>query len=555
MIPKNETLTIEFKSDLKRYSDRELVEEIVGMANTEGGDLYLGVEDNGQPTGVHENHKDPIGLAAMIANMTVPSISVRAEIIRENDTDIMKIEIPISRTVVATSAGKTLRRRLNAEGNPENVPMYPYEIPSRLSELSLLDYSAQPLSGASQDDLDPNERIRLRKIIQNRQGGEKNLLQLTDEELDRALRLTTEKEGKIIPTVTGMLMIGKEERLKVLMPTVRTDFQVLEGTTVRMNETMFGPLLDVFERIETYVNAWNPEREMEYGLFRLPIPEFDRNAFREGLVNAFCHRDYTMLGSVRVLIDDEGLTISSPGGFIDGVNLKNLLTVEPHGRNQVLADALKRVGLAEKTGRGIDRIYEGSIIYGRPWPDFSETTSRCVKLYIQRAKPDITFTKMIVDEQNRLGRAFSIYPLMILSALKNERRATVERLAEITNLTEARIRTSIENLVERGLIEEVGNGKNRAYILGAKVYHESDESVAYVRQTGIDKVRYPELILKLAKQQGGFVTKTNASDLLNISERQAYTILAKLVKEGELEKVCNGKYAKYRIKERNSRNI
>lgn len=555
MIPKNETLTIEFKSDLKRYSDRELVEEIVGMANTEGGDLYLGVEDNGQPTGVHENHKDPIGLAAMIANMTVPSISVRAEIIRENDTDIMKIEIPISRTVVATSAGKTLRRRLNAEGNPENVPMYPYEIPSRLSELSLLDYSAQPLSGASQDDLDPNERIRLRKIIQNRQGGEKNLLQLTDEELDRALRLTTEKEGKIIPTVTGMLMIGKEERLKVLMPTVRTDFQVLEGTTVRMNETMFGPLLDVFERIETYVNAWNPEREMEYGLFRLPIPEFDRNAFREGLVNAFCHRDYTMLGSVRVLIDDEGLTISSPGGFIDGVNLKNLLTVEPHGRNQVLADALKRVGLAEKTGRGIDRIYEGSIIYGRPWPDFSETTSRCVKLYIQRAKPDITFTKMIVDEQNRIGRAFSIYPLMILSALKNEHRATVERLAEITNLTEARIRTSIENLVERGLIEAVGNGKNRAYILGAKVYHESDESVAYVRQTGIDKVRYPELILKLAKQQGGFVTKTNASDLLNISERQAYTILAKLVKEGELEKVCNGKYAKYRIKERNSRNI
>lgn len=555
MIPKNETLTVEFKSDLKRYSDRELVEEIVGMANTEGGVLYLGVEDNGQPTGVHENHKDPIGLAAMIANMTVPSISVRAEIIRENDTDIMKIEIPISRTVVATSAGKTLRRRLNAEGNPENVPMYPYEIPSRLSELSLLDYSAQPLSGASQDDLDPNERIRLRKIIQNRQGGEKNLLQLTDEELDRALRLTTEKEGKIIPTVTGMLMIGKEERLKVLMPTVRTDFQVLEGTTVRMNETMFGPLVDVFERIETYVNAWNPEREIEYGLFRLPIPEFDRNAFREGLVNAFCHRDYTMLGSVRVLIDDEGLTISSPGGFIDGVNLKNLLTVEPHGRNQVLADALKRVGLAEKTGRGIDRIYEGSIIYGRPWPDFSETTSRCVKLYIQRAKPDITFTKMIVDEQNRIGRAFSIYPLMILSALKNERRATVERLAEITNLTEARIRTSIENLVERGLIEAVGNGKNRAYILGAKVYHESDETVAYVRQTGIDKVRYPELILKLAKQQGGFVTKTNAIDLLNISERQAYTILAKLVKEGELEKVCNGKYAKYRIKERNSQNI
>lgn len=127
-----------------------------------------------------------------------------------------------------------------------------------------------------------------------------------------------------------------------------------------------------------YVKAWNPERETEYGLFRIPIPEFDWAAFREGLVNAFCHRDYTMLGSVRVLIDDEGMTISNPGGFIDGVNLKSLLTVEPHGRNPALADAMKRIGLAEKTGRGIDRIYEGSIIFGRPWPDYSESTSRSV---------------------------------------------------------------------------------------------------------------------------------------------------------------------------------
>ena len=111
------------------------------------------------------------------------------------------------------------------------------------------------------------------------------------------------------------------------------------------------------------------------------------------MINAFCHRDYTMLGTVRVLIDDEGMTISSPGGFIDGVTLENLLTVEPHGKNPALADALKRIGLAEKTGRGIDRIYEGSIIYGRPWPDYSETTSTNVRLFIQRAKADDSKSK------------------------------------------------------------------------------------------------------------------------------------------------------------------
>ena len=356
-IPTKETLEIEFKSDVKCYPDRELIEEIVGMTNTVGGTLYLGVEDDGSITGVHKKHKDAVGVTALIANNTVPPIAVRAEIITE-EKDILKIEIPRSRAIVSTSSGKILRRRLKMDGTPEVVPMYSYEIPSRLSELGLLDFSAQPLPGATMNDLDPNQRVRLRKIIQNRQGGEKTLLSLPDDELDIALRLVTDVGGKLIPTVTGMLLIGKEERIQALMPTAKSTFQVLEGTAVRMNEDTSKPLIEVFENYETYLKAWNPERETEYGLFRIPIPEFDWAAFREGLVNAFCHRDYTMIGEVRVLIDDEGLIISNPGGFIDGVNLKNLLTVEPHGRNPALADAMKRIGLAEKTGRGIDRIYE-----------------------------------------------------------------------------------------------------------------------------------------------------------------------------------------------------
>ena len=223
-----------------------------------------------------------------------------------------------------------------------------------------------------------------------------------------------------------------------------------------MNEDSNKPLLELFENYETYVKAWNPERETEDGLFRIPIPEFDWAAFREGLVNAFCHRDYTMLGAVRVLIDDEGMIISNPGGFIDGVNLKNLLTVEPHGRNPALADAMKRIGLAEKTKRGIDRIFEGSIIFGRPWPDYSESTSRTVKLFIQRAKADLPFAKFVAEEQNRQGKPLSIYTLMILSVLNTERRCTVERIVELTNLSENKVRSAIEVMIESGLIEASG---------------------------------------------------------------------------------------------------
>lgn len=546
MIPKRETLTIEFKSDIGCLDEKELVSEIVGMTNTEGGVLYLGVEDNGDITGVHKKHKDPNGAMALIANKTVPSLSVRAEIIEEEGIEVLQIQIPMSKTIIATSDGKIQRRRLKPDGSPENVPMYPYEIPGRLSGLSQLDYSAQILVGATMDDLDGNERDRLRNIIKYRKG-DKSLLELTDEELDKALQLVREEAGVLYPTVTGMLLLGKEDRIAELLPTAKAVFQVLEGTKVRKNEQTTKSLLATFELFEEYMKAWNPEREMEYGLFRVPIPEFSEAAYREGLVNAFCHRDYTVIQAVRVAVEDEGLTISSPGGFIEGVNLKNLLTVEPHGRNPVLADALKRIGLAEKTGRGIDRIFEGSIVFGRPLPDYSESTSTYVKLFIQRAEPDLAFTKMISNEENRLGRSLPINSLLVLSALQNQRRLTIAEIVEVTNIGEIRAKAVVEKLVEAGLVDASGNNKSRFYMLSSKVYKEQDNIVGYVRQTGIDAVKYEAWIMELLQKQGGKITRENVVELLNVTPPQAYRLLKKMSDKGRIKLIGSGRSAYYEL--------
>ena len=81
-LPTKESLTIEFKSDRKRLPDSELVDAVVGMSNTEGGTLYLGIEDNGEVTGLHPDHAHALPIIAMIANKTVPPISARAEILK-----------------------------------------------------------------------------------------------------------------------------------------------------------------------------------------------------------------------------------------------------------------------------------------------------------------------------------------------------------------------------------------------------------------------------------------------------------------------------------------
>ena len=542
-IPKNETLEIEFKSDLKKLPDNDIVDAVVAFANTIGGTIYLGVENDGAVTGLHKTHQDYTRLAAYIANKTVPPVSVRVELLEE-PLPVLAIHVPKCRSIIASSVGKIQRRRIKADGTPENVPMYPFEINTRLSELSLLDFSAQPVSGACYQDLDPLERERLRKIILS-YNGEKYLLELPDDELDKALQLVVTVGDQLVPTYAGMLLLGKQEKLREYMPTAESAFLMMNGTEVSTNETFYLPLLSAIEKLLDFVNARNPEQEMEMGMFRISIPEFDKRAVREAIVNAFSHRDYTRLGRVLVRMDADGLTITNPGGFIEGVTIENILNVEPHGRNPVLADALKRIGLAERSGRGVDRIYEGSLRYGRDLPDYSETSATSVTLFIPRGMPDKYLVSLISEQQQRTGVPVPLNALLALNLLRQARRMTAEEISREAHIPKSKMRATLEYLTETGLIEAIGAGRGRAYILSAKSYKDP---VKYVRQTDIDQLRYPELVTKLAKQKGS-ISRKDVIELLHISPPQAYRLLKKMTEDGTLIQQGNTRGAHYMINE------
>ena len=545
MVPFEETLSIEFKSDIKKYGDNDLFEDIVAFANTEGGDLYLGVEDDGTITGVHPEHANPVTLRAYIANNTVPPISTRCEIIEE-EKPVLRITVPKSYGgIVATRSGKILRRRMKIDHTPENVPMYPTEMATRLSDLRLLDYSTMIVLEGSLADIDPLELERLRRIVLA-YNGDKALLELDDGELLKALGFTREQNGTVYPTIAGILMVGKVSSIEKFVPTGISSFQVLEGTSVRVNEDYRLPILAAIEKIVAHTEVWNPEQELEMGLFRMPAPEFDKRALREAIVNAFCHRDYSIMGRVRVAISDEGLTIANPGGFIEGVTIQNLLTAEPHGRNQLLADALKRVGLAEKTGRGIDRIYEGSLIYGRRLPDYSNSTPKTVSLFIPRSKPDVQLARIISDEQNRLGRPLPINTLLVLNTLKEIPRSDAKQIAEAANLSEIIAKTVLDKAVENGLVEPYGAGRGRNYMLSHKLYQDKSKTIGYVRQKDIDEARYPEMIVNMARKTE-FIARADVVNLLHVNEDKAYNLLKALTRQGILSMVNKGRYAKYKL--------
>jgi len=118
--------------------------------------------------------------------------------------------------------------------------------------------------------------------------------------------------------VAGLLVVGREETLRNVLPAHEVAFQVLEGSEVRVNEFYRWPLMRIFERIMEAFAVRNEERELTVGLFRVGIPSYDPRAFREAVNNALTHRDYTRLGAVHIQLRSEGILVTNPGGFVQG---------------------------------------------------------------------------------------------------------------------------------------------------------------------------------------------------------------------------------------------
>lgn len=542
-IPNSESFTVEFKSDVRKLSDKDLALAAVCLANSKGGQIYLGVENGGEVTGLHPEHENVTGLAAAISNRTVPSLGVRCVILTVGGKRVARIDVPRSERLVATSDGTLQRRRLLADGSPTCVPFLPHEFVTRESDLRRADYSALPVLGATAEDLDPLERERLRRAIE-RYHGDRTLLALSDEELDGAMGLCANHDGARVPTVAGILLLGKEAAIREHLPTHEVAFQVLEGEDVRLNEFFRTPLLRLFERLEDLFAARVSEREVQVGLFRVPIPAIDPRAWREAVINALTHRDYTRLGAVHVRLQDDRLVVSNPGGFVEGVRLDNILTVEPIPRNPLLADAFKRVGLAERTGRGVDLIYRGLLGYGRPAPSYSRSSESAVVLEMSCGEADLGFVELVVEEERRLQSPLPIDSLLVLDLLRRERRTEVEEVARTIQKDSRAARAVLEGLVETGLVVAHGVRRGRSYTLGAKVYRRLGQADRFVRQAGFEPLQNEEMIKRFVKEHRE-VRRRDVMDLCRLTGPQATRVLGRLEEEGVLERRGVGKATHY----------
>ena len=544
LLPARESLTVEFKSDRKRLSDTDLVEALVCLANSEGGELWLGVEDDGQVTGLHKEHRNLNGLAGLVAARTSPSLLVELASLELQGLPVARIGVAKAHSEVATQTGVYVRRRIKHDGTPECVPMLPHERISRASRFGLVDVSAQAVADCTLADFDPLERERLRQTVRQ-YGGDRVLLDLDDEALDGALGFTLrQQDGSRVPTLTGLLLLGRESVLQQRLATHELAFQVMAQQAVRFNEFRRFPLLKALDWLETNFRPYNPEQEFQAGLFRVPVPLVDMAAFREAVANALIHRDYHRMGAVHVRLEDEALVISNPGGLVDGVTLRNLLVTEPRPRNRALADAMKRIGLVERSGRGVDTIYRGLLKFGRPAPDYGRTDEHTVVLQLPTVAADVAFLRMVLDIEGQRGAELPIDSLIVLGALREFKRLAAEDLAEHIQRDTPSAKRTLEALTEVGLVQAHGNTRGRSYTLSATVYSVVSDKASYTRQVGFDRIQQEQMVLSYIRQHGQ-IKRSEVMDLCRLSEGQAKDLLRRLMAAGRISLSGLGRSALY----------
>ncbi len=554
LIAGGESLIVEFKSDRRQISDKELYEEIVSLANSAGGTLLIGIEDSGEVTGAvprHGTSTDPLRLQAAIFGNTVPSINTRVSVLKTEDREVLAIEVDRYPEPCATASGKSLRRIIGGDGKPQSVPFYPRDQRSMRIDLGLLDFSAQPVESAAFDDLDPLEFERLRQAVA-RLRGDASLKALSDRELAKALRLVETSDRGLTPNVAGLLLLGRPDVLRKLLPTHSVFFQVLDALgNVVADETPFesaAPLLRALSEIQLRFAARNQEREVAVGLIRLPIPDYAPESFREAVSNALLHRDFSRMGAVYIQLHPDHLLMTNPGGFPEGITLQNILVHEPKPRNPRLAEAFKRIGLVEQTGRGVDRIFLGQLRFGRPAPDYARSDSSGVRVVLRGGDASLEFAAFVFEE-DRAGRPFSLDDLLVLNQLFHERRIDSESAATLLQKGPADGHAVLERLQERGLLEAKGERRSRVYHLSAGMYRQLGQPAGYIRAHGISAIRQEAMVLEYVTAHGR-IELAQVMELCLLNRGQAQRLLKRLVDAKKLSMRGSGRRWAYYVIEK-----
>ncbi len=534
-----ENTTVEFKSWEKAKSMKECVnlavDELLAFANSKGGTVYFGVEDDGEVTGCSGNY-DLQNMLEAIYDKTRPPLFVGCEEIMYQGKKIIALSVKSDGTKYSTTDGRFLKRL-----GKNSKPFYPEEMSHFYTSSQSLDFSSQIIADSSMDDINMVEVYNLKQKLKIRDA-QSTLPELEDMAFLKDLGLIKEDKGEMKLTIAGLLFVGKDTSIERILPQAEVIYlhygkENLEEYNARID--MKQPIITVLDRLTEKIQNDNKIQNVQIGLFRLEVADFSERVFQEALLNALSHRDYQAMGAIYVKHYPDRVVIENPGGFLDGITVKNIITHPSTPRNKLIAETLQRLKYVQRTGQGVDIIYRDMVSMGKAYPKYY-VFSDAVSLTLMSVTENLSFVKFIVNEQEKKQIFLSLSELMIMRYLAENKKIKLSEIQDLAQISDEMARKNCSNLVKLGLIESVG----KEYMLTARVYDMVKSDIDYTRDKVVRYIKAKEMILEYL-DKNEYITSAIIQELCGFSKQQARITVDKMRKELLIDMVGAARQSKY----------
>lgn len=515
-----EGVNLEFKKARHQFDGRhELQDYCAALANERGGKLILGVDDQTRKvvgtTAYHGTHQK-------LAHELLQNLGLKIE--------VEEVHHPDGRVLIFQIPSRPVGRAVRSKGHC-HCPMRAGESLVEMDDETLRaifrevdgDFTAQPVSGLTIAELDPKALENYRRRWAHKQQREE-YLKYSDEKTLASIGARTDS-GEL--NFAALILFGSAMALRNRYPDSEVVFewrQEPRQTAYNDRKAWREGYLTMHDKIWEKVNSRNLIIPFQKGYF-LPhlhpeIMAFNEKAIREAVVNAIGHRDYTFTGqSVFILASPEGILVESPGGFLEGVTPENILRMRKL-RNRTLMEILERPKLVERSGQGMDDVFENSIREGKGVPDLSASDRQMVRLTVPARVQDHGFIEYLETIANEKKITLTVEELLELETIRTKQRTSIPSFRK--------------KFLELGIIERVGRTRGARYILAYHYYKATGQSGVHTRLTGLSREQVKTLILNhLAKNRRGKMREFFQA-IIGRSQKEIRNILQELRLEGKI---------------------
>jgi hypothetical protein len=413
-----ETKKLEFKSDITNT----FLKTVSAFANYEGGQIKFGVADDGKVIGL----KDPVQSCLDIENKINDTIRPQPQyelVVQESDKTVI-LTVEAGRNKPYTYKSKAYRRNDTA-----TIEVDELELTRLILQGKNINYEELPAD---------NQELSF-KILEKRAKQEIGIKSLNKDIL-KTLNLYSDSDGY---KQAAALLADENEFPGIDIARFGESISIILKRVTFEHES-------VLEELEKAVRIYRDYYQYEeiQGIERKKVEKIPEEAFRETIANALIHRTWDVNAQIRVMMFDDRIEISSPGGLPTGISeeeyLKGNVSVL---RNPILGNVFYRLHIVEILGTGIVRIQE-AYKYSDKKPVF-EIFDNSIKVIL----PVIGNADLTEDEK------------VVYEVLSKTMPKSISEITVMTPFGKSKVTTLLKSLARKNYVSVTGNGRGTKYKL------------------------------------------------------------------------------------------